>query len=978
MRGLFTLAIYSLFLSALHAQQFRFEHYSVSDGLPSARVFGISQDEKGAVWIGTELGLSRFNGKNFEGYGVINGLPGNSVFEVWPEHNRLWLTTYSGIGYWSEGKYTRVKPENSENSDKLLSLLEAQGKIYLSARDRLYVFEDEELQSIALKPEGRKFGTGKLQLIDSVGNIWISSPRAAWLIQDDMLERVYHDDRWAVKHFILEDPQKRIFYVSSNNLGLLSEDGLEPIYPELTRMITEELDPSVVYIDPEGNWWVGTFEKGLYLFRASDLESGQFVRYMDRETVSAIFQDRDGNLWIGSMGGGLFLLSYRARQVRNFNRLDYPQLAQRFEKSAVSADGTHWHFDKNLIASRGSDTVVINRFGNIYRIVPLQDGSVYLPSSSGMYQWDWNSALKYREENKGLSGKQKNQYAQKEHRIVTERTRVVWVDSILNHTWIYAESGILRRRYENDKLIVDTIARNRDDFHYIVSGITGFPGKDRVWISSYGRGLLLWDNNKLSFFDTEFGLNSNNLIDVHVDEEDAVWVFGSKGVNKLEDFDYYSYNCRTLSLYENDGLMMGEVRAGFVENDTVWLNTNAGVTQFPADLMDREPRTNPGIEITGVVVSGSDTTVRAQYELSYRQNDLELKFAGIAFSDSRKIRYRYRVQGLTEDWLETDFEEVRLPSLRPGIYTFEVKAIDIYGKESERPELIQFTIVPAIWQRLDFKIATFIAAGLLLSFSLWSYFRFMNKHREEQLIIQTQIAETEQKALRAQMNPHFVYNVLNSIQQFILRSDTISALDYLSDFGDLIRRSFENSKHLTIPLQDEIEFLKLYLELENMRVDGKINWHINVGQGIDTEQVFVPSLLIQPFVENSIRHGLKHRHGEGIIDIEFLRENGSLVCTIVDDGIGIGKAAEYENWKPEEYRSSGMAITRNRLELYNRVSSRSVGMEVSDRSSTGENGTRVVLTIPLLGRDEKPAIHGQHYTDTLSHRGRRAQEPGIS
>ena len=266
----------------------------------------------------------------------------------------------------------------------------------------------------------------------------------------------------------------------------------------------------------------------------------------------------------------------------------------------------------------------------------------------------------------------------------------------------------------------------------------------------------------------------------------------------------------------------------------------------------------------------------------------------------------------------------------------------------------------------------------LLSFSLWSYFRFMNKHREEQLIIQTQIAETEQKALRAQMNPHFVYNVLNSIQQFILRSDTISALDYLSDFGDLIRRSFENSKHLTIPLQDEIEFLKLYLELENMRVDGKINWHINVGQGIDTEQVFVPSLLIQPFVENSIRHGLKHRHGEGIIDIEFLRENGSLVCTIVDDGIGIGKAAEYENWKPEEYRSSGMAITRNRLELYNRVSSRSVGMEVSDRSSTGENGTRVVLTIPLLGRDEKPAIHGQHYTDTLSHRGRRAQEPGIS
>jgi signal transduction histidine kinase len=420
------------------------------------------------------------------------------------------------------------------------------------------------------------------------------------------------------------------------------------------------------------------------------------------------------------------------------------------------------------------------------------------------------------------------------------------------------------------------------------------------------------------------------------------------------------------------------VRDGLLWRDTVWLRTNAGLTYFPRDLIARQPVSSPGIELERVVIAGRDTTLRYEYRLGHRQNDVELEFGAVAFSDSRQIRYRYRVEGLDGEWQESAFGEIRLRQLPPGEYRVRVVAVDVYGMESPRPLELTFVLRPAWWQRS----LTHWSGGLLLLLVTGGagarFARQRARQREKRLILEKQLAETEQKALRAQMNPHFIYNVLNSIQQFVLREDTEAALDYLAEFGDLIRRSFENSRRLAIPLSDELRFLGTYLRLEKMRFQEDLDYALHVPDEIDPDKTFVPSLLIQPFVENSIRHGLRHRKGGGRIDVRFRRDGDRLLCRIEDNGVGIDEDVARAAWMAEDHRATGMAITRNRLEVFNRMSDRNVGMEVTNLRSEGITGTRVVLTIPLWDSDPTRVPHERNAPAPVGDRGRRAPKPGFS
>ena len=969
--------------SSAHSQVFRFEQYTINDGLPSATIFAIEQDEQGALWIGTELGLCRFNGKDFSSYGVIDGLPGNSIFLIHPDDDRLWLATLSGIGHWSEEGYTPVPAP--EGANKLKSLkVGPDGTYYFAARDNLYRYEDGKAVELEYNlVNANRLGKISLQLVDGE-DIWMASNNQVFRYRDGEIRRLYKGQTQR-SNFVLKDDEGRTLYVSSRVIREIVGDSLIPIYPAVEALLNREADRapkafdenprglSSLLIDSEGNWWIGTFNSGLFFIPKDGLAEGRAEAYMVDEAVMKLFEDRDGNLWVGTDESGLQLLSYRARKVRNYRGFDQARRQQLFSRQVKLKDGSEWQYrNGKMVLRRNSDSIILPSFGIVYQVAKGPSDSVYLSASTGLYGLSVEDidAL----ESEGLEPKARTQAARDRFRIFNEPTRVIWHDSVINRSWFYSAGGIFTARGKR----VDTIAANSDEHKYIISGIDGVAAEEHVWLSSYGHGLYLWNGDSLVQFTESNGLNSNNLIEVDLDQSGSIWVFGSHGVNQLVDFNYENQTCRTLSLYENDGLVMGEVRAACVLRDTVWLNTNAGITLFPAGLIEEEPKTNPGIEITGVVVNDEDTTVQSSYDLKYNQNDLEIRFSGIAFSDSRKVRYLYRMIGFDDEWKESDYGEVRLASMRPGDYTFEVKAIDIYGMESRQPEVIRFNIHPALWQQAWFQILAVLLTILGIFISFRTYFAWRTRRREAQLVLEKQLAETEQKALRAQMNPHFIYNVLNSIQQFILRKDTISALDYLSDFGDLIRKSLENSKHLAISLQDEINFIKVYLDLEKMRFDDKMDYDIRIGESIDTHRTFVPSLLIQPFVENSIRHGLKHNHGEGRIDIRFTRHEDTLTCEIVDDGIGINKAKELEGWQPEEHRSSGMEITRNRLELFNRVSARQVGMEVFDRSIDGDTGTRVVLTIPILDVEQNPAaIYGEGKENTINNRRRRKQKPRI-
>jgi LytS/YehU family sensor histidine kinase len=224
-----------------------------------------------------------------------------------------------------------------------------------------------------------------------------------------------------------------------------------------------------------------------------------------------------------------------------------------------------------------------------------------------------------------------------------------------------------------------------------------------------------------------------------------------------------------------------------------------------------------------------------------------------------------------------------------------------------------------------------------------------NEHKAERATYQNRMTELEMQALRAQMNPHFIFNCLNSINRFILKNQADEASDYLTKFSKLIRLILFNSQSQSVPLENELEALKLYLEMEMLRFEGRFHFQINTHPDLEVEELEVPPLIIQPYVENAIWHGLMHKEGQGHLSIDLYRQNGMLLCQITDDGVGRKRAAELKSKSASKGKSLGMQITSHRLELINSLSEKETTVQITDLvDSAGEAcGTRVVLKIPV-------------------------------
>ena len=221
--------------------------------------------------------------------------------------------------------------------------------------------------------------------------------------------------------------------------------------------------------------------------------------------------------------------------------------------------------------------------------------------------------------------------------------------------------------------------------------------------------------------------------------------------------------------------------------------------------------------------------------------------------------------------------------------------------------------------------------------------RLESKHRQSEL--QQHVTELEMQALRAQMNPHFIFNCLNSINRFILKNETEAASNYLTKFSRLIRMALTHSKKNFIGLEDELEMLKLYLDMERLRFKDAFEYSIIFKNSLDIGNVFVPPLLLQPFAENAIWHGLMHKEGPGHLEIELRIDQKILTCTIADDGVGRSKAEELKKRSVEKSKSMGLQITTDRLTLLNKDSEQLAFFNIEDiiNEEGKPAGTRVIL-----------------------------------
>ena len=384
----------------------------------------------------------------------------------------------------------------------------------------------------------------------------------------------------------------------------------------------------------------------------------------------------------------------------------------------------------------------------------------------------------------------------------------------------------------------------------------------------------------------------------------------------------------------------------------MYFGTNRGINYFDP-LQIKNYAAQLRVNIYQVLLP--DSLIRFSHspflKTSYTKSNVQFYFTAINLSGSRNIAYEYMLEGFDKDWQKgIDIHFARYPSLPSGKYTFRVKAsidkINWIGADNK----VNIQIIPPLWQRWWFVAISVIV--LLAIVVIVVQFRINRIRYTERLktIYNKKISETEMKALRAQMNPHFIFNSLNSINKYILKSDHTNASRYLTRFAKLIRLILDNSNSKEVPLSHELEALKLYIEMESLRFTNKFSYEIIVDESVSTDTLQVPPLIIQPYVENAIWHGLLHKESGGRLTITVKKTTDNMLqCIIEDNGVGRNRAKEMKSKSATANKSLGMKLTEERITMLNQYASLNASIEIDDlETSDGRAaGTKVILTIPI-------------------------------
>lgn len=477
----------------------------------------------------------------------------------------------------------------------------------------------------------------------------------------------------------------------------------------------------------------------------------------------------------------------------------------------------------------------------------------------------------------------------------------------------------------------------------------------QVWIGTH-HSLLRYNpvNRLIRAYTVADGLPMNALEGGIEDRQGNLW-FGAGDrlvridprTDRVKTFDYrYGASKSPFGYCDFNISPSGELYAGGRRGFLRWR---------PEQLRDNQKA--PTVVVTNLRAAREDipapTSEVDRIWLQYNENNFRIEFAALNFTLPDENLYQWKLQDYDKDWSPPSrLREAIYAHIPQGDYQLLVKAANNDGVWNPNPLVIRVQIFPAFWQTWWFRLLVLGAIGsLAYGFIRWRI-QLARERERLQSTFNQRLAEVEMSALRAQMNPHFVFNCLNSINRFILLNQPLVASQYLTKFARLIRLVLDNSKSEMISLEKELDTLRLYIEMESVRFEGRFQYTIDIDEAIDPGSMDIPPMLIQPYVENAIWHGLLHRKGnDGLLEIHIQLLENNLVIGIKDNGVGRAAAQALKSKSASEHKSHGMNVTAERLKLLSNLYGRDIRAQVNDllyRDGTPA-GTEVVLTIPALG-----------------------------
>jgi ligand-binding sensor domain-containing protein/anti-sigma regulatory factor (Ser/Thr protein kinase) len=967
-------------------QEYIFEQFDTKNGLPSSEVYHVFQDSKGYIWFATDNGVSRYNGYDFTNYDINDGLAESAISEVYEDSKkRIWFIGVSGkLAYYYKQKISPYKyndfleDELPENSTYLKS------NFYVDSVDNVYI-SIKGLDLYKIDNQGQITAYRKKAMSRNVLSIYQINDKAYL----STVKKQHADGRSTSPYDLLLNKRKEsetmvklpdvkkgyphhvfakyvndstFWFGADKKIFFIVNDSIKKAYDFKTRVIWMDARSS-------NELCVCTVQDGAFCFLMKNGQIKLNHHQLKGYTVTSTLLDKFGVYWFTTLNNGVFKLNSEKHRIISkksgllkdkikcievanntlFTGYNVPQFSITTQGNTqhVEIPGNEQSFAKTILFDEKNKQIAIAANDFLYLIKSNNVKTIKnkMPSTPSTSDGVFNSTCLISDNDGGywIGGGDGFYHVKYNHVVFDSRINKnfkIRVNSLLldkkNNLWLGCKDGL--RILKNGK-----IQYLGNEFTELKSRILDIAIHNRLLIlATKGKGILFYDGNSVKNITKKEGLSSNMITSLAI-HNNTLWAGSLNGLNKIS---LLQSQTGKFTIEESSELSSFEIYQIKTNDNELYLATNQGVVIYNIDWKKKAALHIP-FYFTGFIVNGEDQEIKKEYYLQNRQNNISISFEVLNYTSNVATEYKYRLNGLDTSWIYSTKREVDYYNLRPGNYQFEVEIKSAKGSWINETETINIEIAPAFWQTIPF----YAGLGLTVLTLIWLTYAIWNANARKKMQLERKLYDYKLKTLWGQMKPHFIFNTLNSINSYIISNQTISASKYLTRFSALIRKILVYTQYDSISLDEELDTLELYMKIETIRLKNKFTYKILVDENVDRSNTQLPGMILQPFVENSIWHGILPLNKKGIIKIKVYKKENKLVIEIIDNGIGREDAILRSKKTTSQKRPHGTNIAKERLNIFARKLDKKARVEYIDLvTNIGIIGTKVRITMPLILR----------------------------